>query len=273
MKLRYAALTLWLGLFATGCAFATQVTDYCERPVKVALFEFGVLYRASTDDGIDKQLLDEIGKRTGCEFQRVVLPRNRIWAELQYGSLDLATGAIPTPERAAYGFLLPYMKSRNLVLVRKSLASQIQSLSDLERSKARVGVVRGFRHEAAYDQLIASLTQRNQVVSAADVSEDFRLFDRGIVDIILSQPIVFGQYLSQDYLASNVTFRDFAPKNEISIGALILSRKSFTSDQARRWDALIVRLQKDGTLLRIYQNFLASSQATDLVYTGPRSQE
>ena len=255
--------------FAMGTAVAAD--DYCSRPVRVALFEFGVLYRAATDDGIDVQLLDAIKARTGCHFERVVLPRNRIWAELQNGSLDLATGAIPTPERKAFGYLLPYLKTRNVVLIRKAAAEQLNSMSDLESSAVRVGVVRGFRHEAAYDALIGRLEKQDRIVKAADVADNFRLLDKGVVNIIFSQPIVFRQYLSEDYLQNQVVLRDWAPKDEVSIGALILSRKSFTAEQARRWDALLVAMQKDETLLKIYRGFLNPSQAKELVYVGPRS--
>jgi polar amino acid transport system substrate-binding protein len=270
---RSTCLSFLIALLASGYASAASMQEYCSGPVRVALFEFGVLYRASTNDGIDTQLLDEIQKHTGCEFKRVLLPRNRIWAELQNGSLDLATGAIPTPERRAYGYLLPYLKSRNLVLIRKDLALPINSLADLESSKLRIGVVRGFRHETPYDELIARLTDSGRIIKAADVSENLRLFDEGIVDVIFSQPIVFRQYLSQDYLDRKVAFRDLVPKDDVSIGALILSRKSFSPEQARKWDALVVKLQKDASLLRIYKNFLNDSQARDLIYTGPRSPE
>lgn len=260
-----------LALFLSFPALAATVEDYCSRPVRVALFEFGVLYRASTNDGIDPQLLDVIKSRTGCQFERVVLPRNRIWAELQNGSLDLATGAIPTPERKAYGYLLPYLKTRNLVLVRKEVAPGLKSMADLESGPERIGVVRGFRHEPAYDALVALLEKQDRVVKAADVAENLKLLDKGIVAAIFAQPIVFRQYLSEDYLQSQVVLRDWAPNDEMSIGALILSRKSFTPVQANNWDALLVALQRDGTLQRIYRSFLSPSQARDLVYTGPRS--
>lgn len=263
------ALALVLGVL--GPAVAAE--DYCSRPVRVALFEFGVLYRAATDDGIDPHLLAAIQSRTGCQFERVVLPRNRIWAELQSGSLDLATGAIPTPERKAYGYMLPYLKTRNVVLVRKDAAARLDTVSDLLRSADRVGVVRGFRHEAAYDELFERLGKQGRIVKAADVADNFRLLDKGVVNVIVSQPMVFRQYLTEEYVQNHVVFRDWAPQDEISIGALILSRKTFTPEQARKWDALLVSLQKDGTLLQIYRGFLNPSQARDLVYVGPRSPE
>ena len=69
-KVLAAALALFICIVTPAMA----VDGYCSRPVRVALFEFGVLYRATTDDGIDPRLLDAIKSRTGCQFERVVLP-------------------------------------------------------------------------------------------------------------------------------------------------------------------------------------------------------
>jgi len=267
----FGALFVLLAVFGLpGPAFAGKVSDYCSRPIRVGLFEFGVLYKAASNDGVDVRLLNAIHSLTGCEFEMVVLPRNRIWAELQSGSLDLATGAIPTPERKSYGYLLPYMKTRNVVLMRKSVGPQIKTVADLLASKIRVGVVRGFKHETLYDTLIGDLDKQGRVIQAVDVAENFRLIDEGHVDVILSQPIIYRQYLSEDYISQKMVFRDWAPKSESSVGALILARTSFSVEQSRRWDALIVRLQKDGTLYNIYRRFLNHDQAADLVYAGPR---
>jgi polar amino acid transport system substrate-binding protein len=267
----FGALFFLLASFGTaGQALAGKVSDYCSRPIRVGLFEFGVLYKSSSGDGVDVRLLNAIRDLTGCEFETVVLPRNRIWAELQGGSLDLASAAIPTPERKSYGYLLPYMKTRNVVLMRKSVGPQIKTVSDLLASKIRVGVVRGFKHETLYDTLISDLDKQGRVVQAVDVAENFRLIDEGHVDVIFSQPIIYRQYLSEDYISQKMVFRDWAPKSENSVGALILSRTSFSAEQSRRWDALIVRLQKDGTLYNIYRRFLGPEQASELVYAGPR---
>ncbi|MDQ5959446.1 MAG: polar amino acid transport system substrate-binding protein [Pseudomonadota bacterium] len=170
---------------------------YCSKPLRVALFEFGVLYRSATLDGIDTRLLDTLEQRTGCAFVRVLMPRARIWAELQNGTMDMATGAIPTPERKTYGFLLPYMKARNLVLVRRQSAPSKLDQATFEASKLRLGVVRGFHHEAAYNAMVDKLNKKDRIVLATDVADLMRLIDRGVVDAVLSQPIVFRQYLDE----------------------------------------------------------------------------
>jgi polar amino acid transport system substrate-binding protein len=263
-----------LGLFALGLLplpSAAGKSAYCSKPVRAALFEFGVLYRSATADGLDARLLDTLEQRTGCTFARVLMPRARIWAELEAGTLDMATAAIPTPERKAYGYLLPYMKARNLVLVRRQSAPSEIDQAAFEASKLRLGVVRGFRHEAAYDAMVARLTQQGRVVLATDVADLVRMIDRGVVDAVLSQPIVFRQYLDEAKINQDIALHDWAPKDEFSLGAFILSRKSFTPQQAKRWDALIVELLRDGTLLKHVRAFLPADQARDLLYTGART--
>ena len=239
--------------------------------MRVALFEYGVMYRSSTGTGIDARLLDTISSRTGCEFVQVVLPRNRIWNELQNGSLDVATAAIPTPERKEYGYLLPYMKSRNVVLLDAQTARKVPSLAKFEASEIRLGVVRGFRHEAAYDGMIARLRDQDRVVEAVDVTDLFRMLERGVVSAVLSQPLVFKAYFDDTQFQASIVTRDWAPKEQFSVGALILARKSFNAEQAKRWDALVVEMQRDGTLQKINRGFLSAAQARDLVYTGPRT--
>jgi ABC-type amino acid transport substrate-binding protein len=234
-------------------AMAESSADrYCSRPVRVALFEFGVMFRSASGDGIDAQLLDALQHRTGCSFVQVVLPRNRIWSELQNGSLDMATSAVPTPER-------------------KTSGERARTMAQFEAGAWRLGVVRGFRHEAAYDSLIARLSAQGRVVEAVDVADNLRLLERGVVDAVLSQPIVYQHYLDPQTLKASVLVRDWAPPDQFSVGALILSRKSFTPEQARHWDALLAKLLKDGTMLKINRQFLPSAQARDLLYTGARS--
>lgn len=273
MKSALSRLTM-LGLIAlTGLPLASQARSdaYCSKPVRVALFEFGVLYRSATEDGIDTRLLDTLAQRTGCTFERVLMPRARIWAELQTGTLDMATGALPTPERKAYGFLLPYMKARNLVLVRRQSAPKKLDQAAFAASTLRLGVVRGFRHEAAYDAMVEQLAKQDRVVLATDVADLMRMVERGVVDAVLSQPIVFRQYLDAATVKRELKLYDWAPEEQFSVGALILSRQSFTAQQAQRWDALLAKLLHDGTVSKIAREFLSPDQARELVYAGPRT--
>lgn len=266
-----AAFFAFQALALLTVSHAAPSEAYCSKPVRVAMFEFGILYRAETSDGMDVRILAELAKRSGCVFEPVLMPRSRIWKELQLGRLDMATSALPTAERKAYGYMLPYFKTRNVVVSRRQGARTAMDQTDFDHSKMRLGVVRGFRHEAAYDAWIAKLAAQDRIVEAVDVVDLFRLLDRKVVDAILSQPIVYSQYLAPSRFDDDLALHDWAPSDQASIGALILARTSFTPRQAKQWDQLLVNMQADGTLYKIAQEFLPANRARELIYVGPRS--
>lgn len=257
-----------VGALACSAAAWAQVA-YCDRPLRVALFDFGVLYRADRGDGIDARFMDALAERTGCQVEYVVLPRARIWQEMERGTLDVATAALPTPERQRMGYLLPYFRTRNQALVRSAAAQRWDSLDAFARSTARMGVVRSFRHEAALDAVIAQLRAQGRVLEAADPQENLRLLREGLVDVVFAQPLVYRSYLSEAAMAGLRVF-DWLPAEQESVGALMLARKHFSPAQAKAWDALVAHMLKDGSLLRIYEAFLTPRQARDGLYRGPR---
>lgn len=266
MKLCIRWALAWMACML-GLAHAD--TRYCDRPLRVAMFEFGVLYRSDTGDGIDVRLLQALGQRTGCVFELVVLPRARIWKELEYGTLDMATAAIPTPERQAYGYLLPYLRTRNMALVRDVPSAPWRSMEAFEASNGKLGVVRSFRHEPAIDALVMRLRAQSRVLESADAQENLRLLRQGIVDLVFAQPLVYRSYLNDAELSA-VRVLDWVPKNEEAVGAFILSRKTFSPDQARAWDSLLEQMLKNGMVSKIYGQFLPPDQARDALYRGPR---
>ena len=73
---------LWVWVLV--CPAQAQA-PFCDRTIRVALFDFGVLYRADKGDGVDARLIDKLAARTGCTVEYLVLPRARIWQELEHG--------------------------------------------------------------------------------------------------------------------------------------------------------------------------------------------
>src|SRR5690349_6045058 len=77
------------------------------RPIVVGLYEFGNFYRAGA--GLDKDMAEELHKRSGCNFSYKVLQRRAIWPAMQSGSVDMTLSAAPTPERTVFAWSEPYM--------------------------------------------------------------------------------------------------------------------------------------------------------------------
>ena len=244
-------------------AQSKQPHEFCDRPLRVALVEFGLLYRSATQDGIDARVLDVLEKRTGCKLIRVLMPRARTWAELKTGSIDMATAAVATPEREAYAYMLPYLQLRNVVLVRREVAEQVPTQKAFEASTLRMGVVRGFRHEPAFDALIAKLNVQKRVVEASDIEDLMRMLQRHVIDAIVCSPSLYPETLKQQLVV-----RDWAPKEQVIMVNLTLTHKAFTQDQAERWNQLLETVRQDGTLLTMAEAFMAPAEARNLFYTG-----
>ena len=266
----WLSVALCAGFSLAGPVFALPANAYCSGPVRIALFEFGAMYRVASKDGVDVGLIDELEKRTGCTFERLVRPRARIWKELESGTLDMATSALRTPERSRYLFFTPYMQVRNLVLVRRSSAPSHLTLTGLEASGLRMGVVRGFRHEPVYDELVLRMRGLDRVVEAVDVADLLRMLDRKLVDVVLSQPVVYAQYVAPEVVARDYDVYDWAPAADSAVGSLVFSRQRFTPEQFKRWDALLQEMLRDGTITKIARQYVSPEQARELVYSGPR---
>ena len=251
-------------------AFALNASAYCSGPVRVGLFEYGALYRSATHDGLDISLLQQFEKRTGCTFESVVRPRARIWKELEAGTLDLTSAAVVTPERSVYLYFVPYMQTRNYLFVRKGDPGRTLTPASFEEGSQRLAVVRSFRYEAAYEGMVAKLAAQGRVVEAADVAEQWRMVERKVVDATLSQPVVSSQYLKDAGTQREFAVYDWAPAEQSSVGSLALSRKNFSAEQAKNWDALLVSMQRDGTLLKLVRKHLGASASQDIIYTGRR---
>ena len=74
------ACVVFCALTVSQSAMAADAKDYCSKPIRVAMFEFGVLYRGGSADGVDSRLIDVLAQRSGCVFERVLMPRARILA-------------------------------------------------------------------------------------------------------------------------------------------------------------------------------------------------
>ena len=62
-----AAFFAFQALALLTVSHAAPSEAYCSKPVRVAMFEFGILYRAETSDGMDVRILAELAKRSvGC---------------------------------------------------------------------------------------------------------------------------------------------------------------------------------------------------------------
>ena len=89
-------------LLATMTAIAAAAPFDCDsKPIRLAFYETGSFYffENGRATGSDKDIVEELTKRSGCRFDTQLVMRARIWADLASGDLDMSVSGIQTPER------------------------------------------------------------------------------------------------------------------------------------------------------------------------------
>ncbi len=118
MILRLFTSTLLTSLATLALA---QTAPICPVPMTFALYENGYFYETASNSGIDKEVAEELSKRSGCRFEFSVKPRARIWAELEKSELMMTGSAIQTEKRDLFAWFVHYMALKNYAVVDKSL--------------------------------------------------------------------------------------------------------------------------------------------------------
>ena len=140
-------------LAVTACLAGSAAAASC-GPYTVAMYEHGALYYRSGEQwaGIDKDIVDELARRTGCELRMTRDSRIRIWTMLKDGTLDMTMSGISTPEREGFARFTPYLQSRNMLLLRNEVARHAATLEQFAaQPELKIAVIKGFRHGATYD--------------------------------------------------------------------------------------------------------------------------
>ena len=160
------ALACTLGL--AGAAGAADRPD-CSRPFTLALHEHGLLYSAATGAGIDKDIADELARRSGCTVQVTLMPRARIWQLIESGGLDFSLSGITNAERDRFAAFAWYFSNKYYLLVRKDAG--VRQLADFERQpQLQLGAIRSFRYSRTADAMVERLQKQGRVSHASGLA-------------------------------------------------------------------------------------------------------
>ena len=230
-------------------------------PYALAYYEIGSLYFRDAEGhegGIDKDLIDELVRRSGCRIETRIESRVRIWLQLEHGGLDLSVSAIPTPERERYGWFLPYYRTRNFALLRHDLADRYPNaasfLADAER---RAVVVRGFRHGASFDTWVDQLRSQGRVSEVPDFPAALRVLRAAKADLVISAPVVMARAQQQETWLQDFRLVDWAP-NDLAVGALIGARARVSETDRQLLQRHLREMYRDGSLTAILRKHLGS---------------
>jgi polar amino acid transport system substrate-binding protein len=236
------------------------------RPIVVGLYEFGHFFHGGK--GLDKDLAEELRQRSGCEFTLKVLQRRAIWPAMQSGAVDMTFSAAATTERLMFAWSEPYLWVKNMVVLRKDVPPGVRSTADfIAAPELRLGLGRGYATGAAYEDFVQQLRNIGRVEDVDDGDRLYAMFKAGRFQALLAPKIVYASYLKDELLADAVRVEDWSASRPPGPANLMMSKKRFSADEARRWGELLKAMRSDGTLQRLVTRYVGADEASKMM--GP----
>jgi polar amino acid transport system substrate-binding protein len=241
-------LVLAIVVLAPLPAEAETAADYgCDRPVSLAYYEFGPLHHDG--EGIDRDVVEELAKRTGCRFETSLEPRAQIWEELQAGSLDMTTSGLRTEPRNQFVYFVPYLGLKNVVITAQALADQARSFDDFVADRHfKIGVVKGYIHGAYFDFRLKNAGDR--VVGYPDQNGIYDALRRGEVQGIVSPAFNYEYFFKTPEERAAFVMIDVSPAPPVAQN-MIFNRRRFSDAEINAWTRILEQMRLDGTLERI----------------------
>lgn len=244
---------------APGVAVTAGPPD-CSRPLSLGLHEHGLLYTAQTGEGIDKDIADEMARRSGCHITLTVLPRSRIWQLVESGALDFTLSGITNPQRDKFAAFAWYVSNKYYLLVRRD--ADVHNVADFRRKHAlRIGLIRSFRYGDQANGFVDELEAEDRITYAGSLDPLYTiLLDDGIQAMVIEPfdfPVIAGAQLK-----AQTAILDFGDPS-VPHG-LVMSRKSLSVAQQAAWREVVNAMRADGTIRHIFEKYFPADLAKQM---------
>ena len=234
----------------------------CSRPFSLALHDHGLLFDSQTGEGIDKDMADELTRRSGCKITLSLMPRARIWQLIESGALDFSLSGISSGSRERFAAFAWYFSNKYYLLVRAGLG--VQKPADFEANPAlKLGVMRGFRYSANANGLVDRLNALGRISFASQLAPLYQVLLDDHVQAMIIEPFDYPA-LGNEHIrlhTQTVAFDD-----PPVLHGLIMSRKSLTAPQQEAWRELIGGMRADGTVQRIFERYFSPDLARAMTH-------
>lgn len=257
-------VTIFVTLMAQNIWAMASEKFGCAKPVRVGLYEMGILYSNETKKGADKDVAEILSQKTNCPAEFIVLPRARIWQMLERGELDMTLSAIANPEREKFAAFFPYVLAENYAILDKSL-HRIKSLEDMmsipKEARINVGIVRSFAYGKEIDEFIKRAVERGIVIEFADLNDLYQAIEKNQVKITFGSLEALQVFVNRPKVKDHIIVRSIM-KDKIPAN-VALSRKNFTDAQLNAWNEVVTGILKDGTVRKAFKQYVPEKIYSD----------
>lgn len=262
MQRLFAAVLFSLATLGCTTPALSQTVKVVDKMLKVAFYEAGYLY--SNNQGIDKDVVDEIKIRGGYSFQYVEMPRARIWITLANGTLPMSVSGIQNPERDKFAYFIPYIVQNNKAIVMN--AKYTTPASIINTKNTRIAVVRSFKHGEYFDEFLEKFRANGGVITEVPTIQNLFLMLKAEnrVDMIISQPAFYAKELKDLGIRSKVIIRDWdTPVKKPIVLSLILNKAHFSEQEVTKMRKIVQAMRKDGTMKKIFSKYLSNKEVKE----------
>lgn len=242
-----------------GVAVAADRPD-CSRPLTLALHDHGLLFSAQTGEGIDKDVADELIRRSGCKVNVSMMPRARIWQLIESGGLDFSLSGITNETRERFAAFAWYFSNKYYLLVRKDAG--VQRIPEFSaRSALKLGVIRSFRYGPLANRFVDELEAQSRVNYATQLDPLYEVLLDNRVQAMIIEPFDYPAVQSAK-LREQTQILEFDDP-PVPHG-LIMSRRSLPAEQQQAWRAVMESMRADGTVQRIFEKYFKPELARSM---------
>ncbi|MDD5296060.1 MAG: transporter substrate-binding domain-containing protein [Rhodocyclaceae bacterium] len=258
MRVRH--LIAWLIVLAWFGPANAAAPD-CSRPFTLALHDHGLLYSADTDTGIDKDVAEELIRRSGCKITVSLMARARIWQLIESGALDFSLSGITDVEREKFAAFAWYFSNRYYLLVHKD--SGVRNQTDFEKNeKLQLGVIRSFRYSESANRMVDRIQAANRLTQAGGLAPLYKALMLNHIQGMIIEPFDYPTLEEKKIrdVTSIIEFKDVSVPH-----GLIMSQKALPSAERAKWGQLINAMRADGTMRRIFEKYFKPDLAAAMV--------
>lgn len=236
---------------------AAHAAPGCPAVTRIGLSDLG--YTAFREGrkigGISVDVAHELSRRTGCKFEFLWFPRQRLFVELEAGRIDMTMAALRTPERDVYANYLPYAYLQYDLILADTAGRRYDSLTDfVEHGAGRLNVTRGMTYDAAVETQLALLASAGRLEVVNDFETVFGKLEMGRAAGTLATPPIYGKYLKSEGLKGRASVIPM-PESTPRFTGVYLSKKTVPDAVRLRYAAALKAMVTEQVIPALYAKY------------------
>jgi len=245
----------------------TAATAGCPAPLQAGASDLGLssFRQDGQIRGAAIDVLRELARRTGCRLDINWYPRARLWVEYGSGRINLTVSAARTAERDRIAHFVPYVTTRFDLVLSRRVAGSYKSLEELvDRSEARLNLVRGAYYTREVEAQVARLRRQGRVEEVSDFDAAFRKIASGRADATLAPMMIYARYQQTAGLLRETTVMPVTESPPFLVGTYF-SQHGLAPEARKAFAEVLLGMVADGTVARIYGKYVGEENGRALV--------